>query len=196
MFAIESARNGTSFGLLMSSNSLLNLPTAIHRLLNHLKQLLDKNQRSYFTFLMNTLSITKMNNFQQNIDAYVLCSACTESIWLSPEHRQCNIPLVSVFDVLQAMGQQDEPTMKHYSFDLREILTTIKPIDQEQVDSQTLVSKHPNALLLHRNPNETSSTGRAWWGLKLADDNEEKTTIATLKEGKFGIAAGYTNEPI
>jgi len=123
MYAIECARNGSSYGLLISSNSLLNLPSTIHTLLDRIKSLLDKNNRSYYTLLMNTLSITKMNNFEKNIDIYILCSSCSESIWLSPEHKQFNIPLVSIMDIVQAFETNDE---MNYSFDLRQILSTMK----------------------------------------------------------------------
>ncbi len=118
MYAIETARNGSSYGLLTSSNSLLNLPSTIHTLLDRIKELLDKNNRQYYTFLMNTLSITKMNNFERTIDVYVLCSSCSESIWLSPEHKQFNIPFVSIADIVQAFDRTDEDLSANYSFDL------------------------------------------------------------------------------
>ena len=202
MYAIECARNGSTFGLLVSSNSLLNLPTTIHRLLDHVKSLLDRNERSYHTFLMNTLSITKMNNFEQNIDTYVLCSSCSESLWLSPEHKQFNIPMISVIDVIHAFEEQDEQSSRSYSFDLREILSTVKTVDHQAANdnegNQSVVLKHPNALLLHQQDgnNRGLNSGRTWWGLQMNSDvdEKEKEPIAELKEGRFGIAAGYTHE--
>jgi len=195
MYAIECARNGSSYGLLTSSNSLLNLPSAIHTLLDRIKFLLKKNNRQYYTFLMNTLSITKMNNFEKNIDIYVLCSSCSESIWISPEHKQFNIPLVSIADIIHAF---DENSSLNYSFDLKEILSTMKIDDDNQnEENNALVLKNPNALLLQQRDGFDNS--RTWWGLQMIDNpNEEKeiNSIAELKEGKSGIAAGYTNEKL
>ena len=200
MYAIETARNGSSYGLLTSSNSLLNLPSTIHTLLDRIKELLDKNNRQYYTFLMNTLSITKMNNFERTIDVYVLCSSCSESIWLSPEHKQFNIPFVSIADIVQAFDRTDEDLSANYSFDLRQILSTIKINNDKQNDeNNALVLKHPNALLLKQDGSNTNNN-RTWWGLQITDNtNEEEKEIkpiAELKEGKFGIAAGYTNEKL
>lgn len=202
MYAIECARNGSTFGLLLSSNSLLNLPTTIHRLLDHVKSLLDRNDRSYHTFLMNTLSIAKMNNFEQNIDTYVLCSSCSESLWLSPEHRQFNIPMISVIDVIQALEEPGEQSPRSYSFDLREILSTMKINDDQSAKDnegdQAMVLKHPNALLLqqHDGNNRGLNGGRSWWGLQMNSDvdEKEKEPVAELKQGRSGIAAGYTHE--
>jgi hypothetical protein len=199
MYAIETARNGSSYGLLTSSNSLLNLPSTIHTLLDRIKELLDKNNRQYYTFLMNTLSITKMNNFERTIDVYVLCSSCSESIWLSPEHKQFNIPFVSIADIVQAFDRTDEDLSANYSFDLRQILSTIKISNDKQNDeNNALVLKHPNALLLKQDGSNTNNN-RAWWGLQITDntnEEEEIKPIAELKEGKSGIAAGYTNEKL
>jgi len=205
MYAIECARNGSSYGLLISSNSLLNLPSTIHILLNRIKNLLEKNNRQYYTFLMNTLSITKMNNFEKTIDIYVLCSSCSESIWVSPEHRQFNIPFVSIADIVQAFEIINENSSLNYSFDLRQILSTMKIDDNENETNQNdennaLVLKNPNSLLLQQRNgmNRGLDNDRAWWGLQITDNtnNEEKeiNSIAELKEGKFGIASGYTNE--
>jgi hypothetical protein len=197
MYAIECARNGSSYGLLISSNSLLNLPSTIHTLLNRIKELFDKNDRQYYTLLMNTLSITKMNNFEKTIDVYVLCSSCSESLWLSPEHKQFNIPFVSIADIVQAFEKTDENLSINYSFDLRQILSSMKTLDENQSDeNNALVLKHPNALLLKQ---DGINNNRTWWGLQMTDDrNEEneKNSVAELKEGKFGIAAGYTNEKV
>ena len=196
MYAIECARNGSSFGLLLSSNSLLNLPTTIHSLLDHMKKLLDRHHRSYYTFLMNTVSLTKLNNFEQNIDVYVLCSSCAESSWLSPEFKQFNIPLISVMDLIEALATPDRPSMSHYSFDLREILLKIHPLnndDDEQIstDQQAIVLKHPNALLLQQRDEQE----RSYWGLQMVNaDEKESLPISELKEGKFGIASGYSHE--
>ena len=199
MYAIECARNGSAYGLLTSSNSLLNLPSTIHQLLDRVKSLLHKNHRQYYTFLMNTLSITKLNNFEQAIDIYVLCSSCSESLWLSPEHKQFNIPLVSITDVIQAFASSEENQI-NYSFDLRQILSTMKfsednPLTDANEENQALVLKNPNALLLQQRDTATSS--RTWWGLQItensSEENEEKP-IAELKEGRSGIAAGYSNE--
>lgn len=203
MYAIECARNSSSYGLLISSNSLLNLPSTIHTLLDRIKQLFDKNNRQYYTFLMNTLSIAKMNNFEKNIDTFVLCSSCSESLWLSPEHKQFNIPLVSLADVVQAFETHDENTSMNYSFDLQQILSTMKIIDDNETnqteENNALVLKHPNSLLLQQRDglNKGLDNSRTWWGLSITDNtNEEKeiNPIAELKEGKSGIAAGYTNE--
>jgi len=205
MYAIECARNGTSYGLLISSNSLLNLPSTIHKLLDRIKTIFDKNNRQYYTFLMNTLSITKMNNFEKTIDIYVLCSSCSESIWVSPEHKQFNIPLVSIADIVQAFGisNDNNNSSLNYSFDLKQILSTIK-IDQENEinpndENNLLVLKNPNTLLLQQRDgiNRGIDNNPTWWGLQITENsNEEKqiNSIAELKEGKFGIAAGYTNE--
>ena len=152
---------------------------------------------------MNTLSITKMNNFEQNIDVYILCSSCCESFWLSPEHKQFNIPLVSVVDVIHAFDVNDEQPMKTYSFDLREIVSNIKPIaedfEEEKREQRAIMLKHPNALLLQqRDGNDRGlNENRSWWGLKIDDkpDNEKEiSSMAELKEGRFGIASGYRNE--
>ena len=198
MFAIESARNGSSYGLLISSNSLLNLPSTIHILLDRIKKLFDQNNRQYYTFLMNTLSITKMNNFEKTIDTYVLCSSCSESIWLSPEQKQFNIPFVSIADVVHAFENSDENLSINYSFDLREILSRMKIVEEDQSnETNALVLKHPNALLLKQDGLNNNNT-RTWWGLKMTDNtnDEEKeiNSIAELKEGRSGIAAGYSNE--
>ncbi len=194
MYAIECARNGSSYGLLISSNSLLNLPSTIHTLLDRIKSLLDKNNRSYYTLLMNTLSITKMNNFEKNIDIYILCSSCSESIWLSPEHKQFNIPLVSIMDIVQAFEPHDE---MNYSFDLRQILSTMKINETNPKEEENaLVLKNPNNLLLQQRDRGLDSS-RTWWGLQMTDttnEEKEKNPIAELKEGKSGIASGYTNE--
>jgi hypothetical protein len=203
MYAIECARNGSSYGLLISSNSLLNLPSTIHTLLDRIKHLFDRNNRQYYTFLMNTLSITKMNNFERNIDIYVLCSSCSECLWLSPEHKQFNIPLVSIADVVYAFETNDENSSLNYSFDLRQILSTMKISDEndsnQNEDNHALVLKNPNTLLLQQRNgiNRGLDAGHAWWGLQMTDNtNEEKesNSISELKEGKSGIAAGYTNE--
>ena len=198
MYAIECARNGSSYGLLVSSNSLLNLSLTIHKLLEHVKYLLEKNNRQYYTFLMNTLSITKLNNFEKTINIYVLCSSCSESIWLSSEYKQFNIPLVSINDIIQAF---DRNFMANYTFDLRSILLNMISIDKNQTDDDdgdgnTLVLKHSNSLLLQQ-WNEINDNHRTWWGLQMInknDDENELSSISELKEGKFGIAAGYTNE--
>lgn len=197
MYAIECARNGSSFGLLLSSNSLLNLPNTIHQLLDHMKKLLNRQNRSYYTFLMNTVSLSKLNNFEQNIDTYVLCLSCPESSWLSPEFKQFNIPLISIMDLIQALEKPDEPSMSYYSFDLREILSKIEPINETKEismnEGQAIVLKHPNALLLQQK--ETNERGRSYWGLEMVNVDEKDTLpIAELKEGKFGIASGYQHE--
>lgn len=198
MYAIECARNGSAYGLLTSSNSLLNLPSTVHTLLDRVKSVLHKNHRQYYTFLMNTLSITKFNNFEQAIDIYVLCSACSESLWLSPEHKQFNIPLVSIADVVQAFESNEEQI--NYSFDLQQLLSTLKTNEDNvrtdpDEENQALVLKNPNALLLQQRDSATGS--RTWWGLQITEnsreENEEKP-IAELKEGRSGIAAGYSNE--
>ncbi|CAF1482709.1 unnamed protein product [Adineta steineri] len=206
MYAIECARNGSSYGLLISSNSLLNLPSTIHTLLDRIKHLFDKNNRQHYTFLMNTLSITKMNNFERNIDTYVLCSSCSETLWLSPEHRQFNIPLISLADIVQAFEQTDENLAITYSFDLRQILSTMKNIDENELinsteDNHALVLKNPNSLLLQQRDgmNRGLNDGRMWWGLQITDtntntDEKEINPIAELKEGRTGIASGYTHE--
>jgi len=200
MYAIECARNGSSYGLLISSNSLLNLPLTIHTLLDRIKDLFDKNNRQYYTFLMNTLSIAKMNNFEKTIDIFVLCSSCSESQWLSPEHKQFNIPLVSLADIVQALENHEENSSINYSFDLRQILSTMKIIEKDQTEeNNALVLKHPNSLLLKQRDgiNKGPDNNYPWWGLTMTDNiNEEKgiNSIAELKEGKSGIAAGYTNE--
>lgn len=203
MYAIECARNGSSYGLLTSSNSLLNLPTTIHTLLDRLKKLFDKNNRQYYTFLMNTLSITKMNNFERTVDVYVLCSSCTESIWLSPDYKQCNIPLVSINDVLHVFEKDNDNLLLNYSFDLRQMLNTMKPMDDneknELEENNSLVLKNPNALLLQQRDGTNRGLGsnKAWWGLQINDNTNEENVhepIAELKEGKSGIAAGYSNE--
>jgi hypothetical protein len=200
MYAIECARNGSSYGLLISSNSLLNLPSTIHTLLDRVKLLLHKNNRSYYTLLMNTLSITKMNNFERNIDIYILCSSCSESIWLAPEHKQFNIPLVSIMDIVQAFESNEEI---NYSFDLRQILSTMKINETNETtvkeENNALVLKNPNTLLLQQRDgmNRGLASGRTWWGLEMTDSiNEEKerNSISELKEGKSGIASGYANE--
>jgi hypothetical protein len=200
MYAIECARNGSSYGLLISSNSLLNLPSTIHTLLDRVKSLLHKNNRSYYTLLMNTLSITKMNNFERNIDIYILCSSCSESMWLSPEHRQFNISLVSIMDIVQAFETNEE---MNYSFDLRQILSTMKIDETNETNStdenNALVLKNPNSLLLQQRDgtNRGLASGHAWWGLQITDptdEEKEKTPIAELKEGRSGIASGYANE--
>jgi hypothetical protein len=205
MYAIECARNGSSYGLLTSSNSLLNLPSTIHTLLDRIKYLLHKNDRQYYTLLMNTLSIAKMNNFEKNIDIYVLCSSCSESIWLSPEHKQFNIPLVSIADIVYAFETTDENASIYYSFDLRKILSTMKIYDENETnqndETNALVLKNPNSLLLQQRDgiNRGLDNSRTWWGLQMTNNtNEEKeiNSIAELKEGKFGIAAGYTNEKL
>ncbi|CAF1548953.1 unnamed protein product, partial [Adineta steineri] len=206
MYAIECARNGSSYGLLISSNSLLNLPSTIHTLLDRIKHLFDKNNRQHYTFLMNTLSITKMNNFERNIDTYVLCSSCSETLWLSPEHRQFNIPLISLADIVQAFEQTDENLAITYSFDLRQILSTMKNIDENELinsteDNHALVLKNPNSLLLQQRDgmNRGLDNGPMWWGLQITDtntntDEKEINPIAELKEGRTGIASGYTHE--
>jgi hypothetical protein len=196
MYAIECARNGSSYGLLISSNSLLNLPSTIHKLLDRIKTLFDINNRQYYTFLMNTLSITKLNNFEKTIDIYVLCSSCSESIWLSPEHKQFNIPLVSIADIVQAFEANNNNNLSlNYSFDLKQILSTIK-IDQINPNNEnnSLVLKNPNALLLQQRDgiNRGLDNNPTWWGLQITE--KEINSIAELKEGKFGIASGYTNE--
>ena len=68
-------------------------------------------------------------------------------------------------------------------------------------DAQALVLKHPNALMLKQNSgaNRGSDGAPAWWGLQMADKNDEEKEIkpiAELKEGRSGIAAGYTHEKI
>ena len=100
-------------------------------------------------------------------------------------------------DVIQALEKPDEPSMSHYSFDLREILSKLAPIDatngETTTESQAVVLKHPNALLLQQK--ETNERGRSYWGLEMADADEKETLpIAELKEGKFGIASGYRHE--
>jgi hypothetical protein len=149
---------------------------------------------------MNTLSITKLNNFEQAIDIYVLCSSCSETIWLSPEHKQFNIPLVSITDIVHAFEEIDENATMNYSFDMRQILSTMKSIDEnstnENEENHALVLKHPNSLLLKQRGGTNS---RPWWGLQITDSTQEETEIkpiAELKEGKSGIAAGYTHEKI
>jgi hypothetical protein len=210
MYAMECARHGSSFGLLLSSNALLNLPESIHRLLEYIKRLLNKHHRSYYTFLMNTVSITKLNNFEQNIGIAVVCSSCSECQWLSPEHKQFNIPLISINDVIQALNNVDNETTNIYSFDIRDILGYVSHfVDQHSNDNEqdqhALVLKHPNALLLKQQDgsNRETNSARAWWGLRINDvddndsDNEkEKTSIAELKQGRCGIASGYTHEPV
>ena len=197
MYAIECARNGSSFGLLISSNSLLNLPSTIHNLLDRIKNLLHKNDRQYYTFLMNTLSITKLNNFEQTIDTYVLCSSCSESLWLSPEHKQFNIPLISIADIVHAFGMTDENSSLKYSFDLRQILSMIK-IDEDNSsnDNHEIVLKNPNSLLLHQRDGQDNTKRK--WSLQINQEEETTTTtaipIAELKEGRTGIASGYTHE--
>lgn len=202
MYAIECARNGSSYGLLISSNSLLNLPVTIHTLLDRIKLLLKKNNREYYTFLMNTLSIAKLNNFEKTIDVYVLVSSCSESLWFSPEHKQFNIPLISISDIVHALEMNEGS----YSFDLKEILSSMKIDDEEEnsnEESNALVLKNPNSLLLQQRDglNRGLHNGQIWWGLQMTDnnkddddDNKEKSSISELKEGKSGIAAGYTNE--
>ncbi|CAF1111186.1 unnamed protein product [Rotaria sordida] len=196
MYAIECARNGSSYGLLTSSNSLLNLPLIIHKLLDYLKKLFDKYNRQYYTFLMNTLSITKLNNFERNIDIYVLCSSCTESQWLSPEYKQFNIPLISINDIIQAFENNNENLSINYSFDLRQILSTIKIINENEInendeENNSLILKHPNALLLQQRDgsNRNLDNNHIWWGLQITDNiNEEKESnksVSELKEGKF-----------
>ncbi|CAF0893889.1 unnamed protein product [Rotaria sp. Silwood1] len=205
MYAIECARNGSSYGLLISSNSLLNLPSTIHTLLDHIKKLFDKHNRQYYTFLMNTLSIPKMNNFERNIDVYVLCSSCTESLWLSPEYKQFNIPLISINDIIQAFENDNNENLSiNYSFDLRQILSIIKIIDENEInqneENNVLVVKHPNALLLqqHDGSNRNFDQSQTWWGLQITnninEDKDSNKSISELKEGKSGIASGYTNE--
>lgn len=201
MYAIECARNGSSYGLLISSNSLLNLPSTIHHLLDRIKALLHQNERQYYTFLMNTLSITKLNNFEQNIDTYVLCSSCSESLWLSPEHKQFNIPLISIADVVHAFGLTDENSPLKYSFDLRQILSMIHLDEQSSSESnQELVLKNPNSLLLQQRDGHQRGleSGPKWWGLQINDqsndEEQQPIAIAELKEGRTGIAAGYTHE--
>ena len=202
MYAIECARNGSSYGLLISSNSLLNLPSTIHTLLDRLKSLLSQNDRQYYTLLMNTLSISKMNNFEQNIDVYILCSSCSESLWLAPEHKQFNIPLVSIADVVHAFETNDQ---LNYSFDLRQILSNMKIYDERNEinpteENSALVLKNPNALLLQQRDgmNRGLDGGRTWWGLQMTEntkeEEKEKSSIAELKEGRSGIASGYSNE--
>ena len=197
MYAIECARNGSNYGLLTSSNSLLNLPSTIDTLLDQVKSILHNNDRQYYTFLMNTLSITKLNNFEQAIDVYVLCSSCPESLWLSHERKQFNIPLISIADVVQAFANDQE--QMNYSFDLRQILSTIRINDENPTNTegehQALVLKNPNALLLQQR--DVASGGRTWWGLQITENNPEENepkSIAELKEGRTGIAAGYNNE--
>ncbi|UJR21518.1 hypothetical protein I4U23_024603 [Adineta vaga] len=205
MYAIECARNGSSYGLLISSNSLLNLPSTIHTLLDRIKSVFDKNNRQYYTFLMNTLSITKLNNFERNIDTFVLCSSCPESLWLSPEHKQFNIPLISLADIVQAFETTDENLSMNYSFDLQQILSTMKPIDDNDItnkvdETKSLVLKHPNSLVLQQRDgiNRGLDNTQKWWGLQMNDedknDEKEKHPIAELKEGITGIAAGYNHE--
>lgn len=206
MFAIEAARNASSFGLLLSSNSLLNLPTTIYRLIDSTKKLLEKNQRSFYTFLMNTISLTKLNNFERNIEIYVLCTSCPETFWLSPEHKQFNIPLISIVDVLHAFqaDDDDQHTTKTYSFDLREILRQLQEMRDDECETNptgnSLVLKDPNALVLQDRSGLNSN--RPWWGLQinkdddgLDDDHKESQSFAELKEGKFGIASAYRHEP-
>ncbi|CAF3320587.1 unnamed protein product [Rotaria socialis] len=203
MYAIECARNASSFGLLTSSNSLLNLPTTILTLLDHIKKLFDQHNRQYYTYLMNTLSIAKMNNFERTVDVYVLCSSCTESIWLSPDYKQFNIPLISINDILHAFAKDDDSLSLNYLFDLRQILKILKPIDEneknENEENNSLILKNPNALLLQQRDgaNRGLDGSHAWWGLQITENiNEEQINqpISELKEGKSGIAAGYTNE--
>ncbi|CAF0722400.1 unnamed protein product [Adineta ricciae] len=206
MYAVECARNGSSYGLLISSNSLLNLPSTIHTLLDRIKIIFDKNDRQYYTFLMNTLSITKMNNFERNIDTYVLCSSCAESLWLSPEHKQFNIPLISLADIVHAFETSDEDLPMNYSFDLRQILSMIKPISDDTTKneddvSKAIVLKNPNSLLLQQRDGITRGldNNKKWWGLQMnSESNEiqEKLPVAELKEGRTGIAAGYENEKL
>lgn len=197
MYAMECARNGSNYGLLTSSNSLLNLPSTIHTLLDRVKSILHNHHRQYYTFLMNTLSIAKLNNFEQAIDVYVLCSSCPESLWLAPERKQFNIPLISIADVVQAFAKDQE--QMNYSFDLRQILSTMRINDENPTNTEgehhALVLKNPNALLLQQR--DVASGGRTWWGLQITEnspeENEQKS-IAELKEGRTGIAAGYSNE--
>lgn len=202
MYAIECARNSSSYGLLLSSNSLLNLPITIHQLLDQVKSVLKNQNRQYYTFLMNTISITKLNNFEQNIDVYVLCSSCSESSWLSPEHKQFNIPLISITDLVYALDMNEE----YYSFDLKQISSTIKMNENrtEDEENNAVVLKNPNSLLLTQRDglNRGLLNNQTWWGLQITDnntnddddENKEKNSIAELKEGKSGIASGYSHE--
>ncbi|CAF4944382.1 unnamed protein product, partial [Rotaria socialis] len=62
-----------------------------------------------------------------------------------------------------------------------------------------LILKNPNALLLQQRDgaNRGLDGSHAWWGLQITENiNEEQINqpISELKEGKSGIAAGYTNE--
>ena len=152
---------------------------------------------------MNTISITKLNNFEKNIDIYIYCSSCSESIWFLPEFKQFNIPLVSINDLIHAFN--DDNNNKTYSFDLKYILSTINidyenEINEQNDQSNALVLKNPNALLLQQRDRGLENN-RNWWGLQINDNKEgeeddEKNSIAELKEGKLGIAAGYTNEKL
>ncbi|CAF3318070.1 unnamed protein product, partial [Rotaria sp. Silwood2] len=84
-------------------------------------------------------------------------------------------------------------------------LSTMKIIDENEINQQNeennaLVLKHPNALLLQQRDglNRNLDNSQNWWGLQITDNiNEEKESnksISELKEGKSGIASGYTNE--
>ncbi|CAF4382302.1 unnamed protein product, partial [Adineta steineri] len=47
--------------------------------------------------------------------------------------------------------------------------------------------------------NRGLDNGRMWWGLQITDNNtntdeKEINPIAELKEGRTGIASGYTHE--
>ena len=90
---------------------------------------------------------------------------------------------------------------QNYSFDLRQILSTMKIYDNDDNQSNenhALVLKHPNALLL-KHDGSSNINNQTWWGLQITDNTDEdkdKNSISELKEGKFGIAAGYANEKL
>jgi hypothetical protein len=97
-------------------------------------------------------------------------------------------------DIVQAFEPNDE---MNYSFDLRQILSTMKINETNPKEEENaLVLKNPNNLLLQQRDRGLDNS-RTWWGLQMTDttnEEKEKNPIAELKEGKSGIASGYTNE--
>lgn len=211
-YMIERAKNANIVGLIVGTLGVANYLD----ILDHLKTILKKAGKKYYTFAVGKLNVAKLANFME-VDVYVLVSCQENTLIDSKEFYQ---PVVTPYEMEIACNQAREWTGE-YITDFSELLpgaskhvpmhdspsveadvslVTGRLMSNRTSDDGDLEDSNESLAVVKRDENMKLAlhhtaggflASRSWQGLeaKLGE-----TDVKDVVEGTCGIAASYSHE--
>jgi len=215
-YLVEKAKDAQIVGILVGTLGVKKFQLAIA----HLRALIKKAGRKSYTLAVGKLNVAKLANFQE-IDIFV-CVACSENTFFDSKdfyrpvvtpyelevalnpNRQWGAQYFTDFDDILPGGcahiELPEDFENEERYDISLIHGGIRALGggaekagepSELTSSTALVKKEQTVSVIHKGGAGDLLSQRSWRGL---DPQVGETPVATLKQGRDGIAMGYAEE--